>query len=230
MGKLKFLVAGGLTVLTFVATAIHAGGGLANPAPTQLSEMFRLATSSEFAVVGRVVSSRPIAKRLSQQELSQLDDLSKTLGGVLYTIKVEDVVISRDDFIDSGPKQKITGGDIFIFKKRDASFFRGESYDQGQKYLIFLTPLPGLDQLVKEYTLAEGETYYEAFEGKKGLVVLVNDSLPLLVRLRQLGGAVKPDDPQQKLKRLRALTQSNDAELRQAAREAIRMIQERLRR
>jgi len=48
-------------------------------APT--SDMLRLATTSEFAVIGKVVNTTGIGKRLTREQLQKLDDLSKTLGG-----------------------------------------------------------------------------------------------------------------------------------------------------
>ena len=45
-------------------------------------EMVRQASSSDFVVVGTVIGPSAIGRRLTEKELRELDDLSKTLGGV----------------------------------------------------------------------------------------------------------------------------------------------------
>lgn len=199
-------------------------------AATPISDMLRIATTSEFAVIGKVVNTTGIGKRLSKEELLKLDDLSKALGGTLYAVHVEEVITSRADFMNGDVIPPRPGDTVFIFKKRDAPYSPNELYVKSQRYLIFLTPIQNQDSLVKEYQLDGGRIYYRVEAPDVGVVQISSASLPTVSKFRQLGAAVKPADPQQKLKRLKALTRSSDEELREASTEAIRLIQATLRR
>jgi hypothetical protein len=194
-------------------------------AATPISDMLRLATTSEFAVIGKIVNTTGIGKRLSKEELLKLDDLSKALGGTLYAVHVEEVITSRADFMNGGMSPPHPGDTVLIFKSRDAPYSPNELYVKGQRYLIFLTPIQNQDSLVKKYELDGGRIYYQAEAPDVGVVQISSASSSTVSKFRQLGAAVKPTDPQQKLKRLKALTRSSDEELREASTEAIRLIQ-----
>lgn len=190
-----------------------------------LGEICRLAYSSDFIVIGTVIQSRPIPKRLSNDEVEKLDDLSKTLGGVLYTFQVEKILCSRADLTLDVRKTQASSERFFIFKIRDTRFFQEEIYQDKQRYLIFLTAIPHQNQLLNQYNLEKGQIYYRAFEGGKGLVPLSNDDLPLLNKLKQFCAAISPSSPQEKIRRLNNLALSSDPELKQSAIEAIKIIQ-----
>ncbi len=197
---------------------------------TPHGELFRLATSSDFIAIGTVTSSRAISKRLTEKELLNLDDVGKTLGGVLYTFHAEQVICARADFKSDTQRPRITSDKFLIFKKRDTRFFQEESYKEKILYLILLTALPEQEQLSRAYRLEKGQTYYEAFEGKKGLVPVADDKRPLLIKLKQFCDAVRPPSAIDKLKGLSRLTHARDPDLRQSAKEAIRLIKENNRR
>lgn len=188
-------------------------------------ELFRLASSSDFIVVGTVTSSRPIGKRLTKKELSELDDLSKTLGGYLYILKLEQPICARTDFQSDVARPQFAGRKIYIFKKRDTRFFQEEYYQEKQRYLIFLSALPEQKRLQSEYLLDNGHIYYEAFDGKKGLISLPLDKLPLLIKLRTFCQAVHTPTVRRKLTGLSHLSRSTDADLRSSADIAIRHFQ-----
>lgn len=194
------------------------------------SDMLRLATSSDFAVIGKVMNTITINKRMSEAELLKLDDLGKALGGTLYTIQIEEIITSRANFMSGNAKPPAPGNHILIFKPRDASYSPNELYVKGQKYLMFLVPINDQERLLNKYKLDRGQTYYRAFEPDKGVVHITPDSLSLVTKFRQLGEAVSPVDPQTKLKRLKALSKSPDEDLKRSAEEAIRIIRESIRR
>jgi hypothetical protein len=207
--------------------------GLGGPAaPLQSQEapgsvLLRVAKSSDFGVIARVVKTDGIGRRLSDKELLELykqGDLSKGLGGTLYTFEIEDVLTRGTDFTGAAGPQT-PGRHVLIFKPRDGPYSPNEMFVQGERYLIFLTPIENQGRLPEEYKLEAGRVYYRAYEPMVGVVQLKPGDAPLLSRVRQLGSAVRPADPRQKLKRLKALTHSRDEKLRGAAAGAVALIQ-----
>jgi hypothetical protein len=184
--------------------------------------LLRVATSSEFGVVGRVVKTDGVIRRVPYEEL--MVDLSKSLGGRLYTFEVEEVLTRGADFTGAAGPQT-PGRHVLIFKPRDGPYSPNEMYVKGERYLIFLTPIENQGRLPKEYKLDAGNVYYRAYEPQVGVVRLSPDDAPLLSRVRQLGAAVRPADPELKIKRLKALTHSRDEKLRGAAAGAAVLIQ-----
>ena len=77
------------TLLLLNLLALSAGAQPLIAGSTKLVgvEMVRQASSSDFVVVGTVIGPSAIGRRLTEKELRELDDLSKTLGGYLYTIR-----------------------------------------------------------------------------------------------------------------------------------------------
>lgn len=189
------------------------------------ARLFYLSTSSDFAVLGKVIDTRGIGKRLSQEELRNLDDLGKTLGGTVYTVQVEDVVIRRANFGIGGSQPRAVRGKIQVFKRRDGPYSPNELYVKGQRYLIFLST-PDQVTLGNRYLLDKGQVYYQAFEPDQGIVRITSLREPFLIELRQLGEAVRPSDPRQKLQRLKVLLRSTEPELRKSANEAIKLIEQ----
>jgi hypothetical protein len=193
-----------------------------------LGELFRLSVSSDYVAIGTVTKARLIAQRVPEKKLApgELIDLGDFRGELLYTFHVENLLCARTDFEPGVPRPEMEGEDFYIFKKKFID--NKERYNQNERYLLFLTPVPNQDQLLKELDLEQGRTYYEAFEGKRGLIPLPDDNLPLLDKLKQVCEAVSPADPQEKLERLKALANSSDPELRQSAKEAMWLIKERM--
>ncbi|HWP42466.1 MAG TPA: hypothetical protein VNO14_04475, partial [Blastocatellia bacterium] len=180
---------------------------------------------SDFIAIGIVIQSHPVPERLSNDEIVKLDDLSKTLGGVLYTFQVEKVLCSRADLTPDVRKAPASSERFFIFKIRDTRFFQEEIYQERQRYLIFLTSIPNQNQLLTQYRLEKGRIYYQALEGGKGLIPLSSDEMPLLNKVKQFCEAISPSSPHEKIRRLSNLAVSSDPELRQSAIEAIKIIQ-----
>jgi hypothetical protein len=204
-------------------------GGQEAPLPQEAPgrPLLRVATSSEFGVIARVVKTDGIGRRLSDEELLELykqGDLSKGLGGTLYTFEVEEVLTRGADFTGAAGPQT-PGRHVLIFKPRDGPYSPNEMFVEGERYLIFLTPIENQEQLPKVYKLDAGHVYYRAYEPSVGVVQLKPDDAPLLSRVRQLGAAVRPADPDQKIKKLKALTHSRDEKLRGAAAGAAALIQ-----
>jgi hypothetical protein len=213
-----------LAGLIFVLAARVCPQQLLAETTTTDANLFYLSVSSDLAVVGKVIDSRGIGKRLSKEQISKIDDLMKTVGGSLYTIQVEETLIKRSDLGLGESQYPPVNGKLFLFKKRDGPYFPNELYARGQRYLIFLSA-PNQANLRKEYMLDSGQTYYQASDPVKGIVQISSSREPFLLKLRQLGEAVRPSDQRQKLQRLKALSRSSDPEIRQSAVEAIKLIE-----
>jgi|GEM_PF-3775746 len=190
------------------------------------TEMLRLATESDFAIVGTLVRSEGIVKRLSDEELTKLDDLNKAVGGIVYIFHVEDVVIKRADFGGAANRMSIPVDNLLIFKRRGAGdpYSPNELYVYGKRYLIFVKAFPDPTKLMKDYKLDEKKTYYQAFEPNKGVMLVESNPQQFLLNLKQFGDAVKSPDPRTKLQKLKVLSNSPDPELKQTATAAIKLI------
>jgi hypothetical protein len=122
------------------------------------TEMLRLATESDFAMLGTLVDLKTVLKRLPEEELKKLDDLSKLLGGTVYAFHVEDVVIKRLDFGINTTGAAFAGNEILIFKLRGKTYSPNELYIKGKRYLIFATAIPDQSKLKTEYKLEPNKT------------------------------------------------------------------------
>ena len=192
---------------------------------TSSGKMFHLASSSEYIVTGIVSEQRSIQRKMSKEELVQLTDLSKTLGGVLYVFQVESLLTAKTDFEPNKSRPDLAGRKIFIFKERNTRFFQEEQYKEGQRYLIALKLLPDQKGLSEVFTLSEKPLYFEAFEGKKGLFQLSKETIPFVAKLKRFGKALSPTNKELKLKTLKVLEQSADSETRQSVKEAIILLE-----
>lgn len=192
-------------------------------------ELVRLISSSDFVATGTVVGNSSIGRRLTEKQKRDLDDLSKTLGGNLYTFRIDTLLFARTDFKPNVVRPNLAGKDLFIFKKRDTRFFQEEAYQKGQRYLIFLAALPNQKELPIEYMLRLRRTYYEAFAGKKGLILDPRNDSPLLLRLKELSEAIRPVEPRKKIERLNRLLSSSDPDLKDTSMVTIRIIKENMR-
>lgn len=194
------------------------------------AELIRYVSASDFVVIGTVSAPSAIGKRLTEKESRELTDLGKTLGGYLYPIRVDTLLFARTDLQPGVNRPRLQGAHLLVFKKRDSRFFQEEVYQEGQQVLIFLTALPDQKALSKEYLLKGDKTYYEAFEGKKGLISISAERRPWLTRLQQLSEALRPADPKKKIERLQRLSAASDVDLKEGARAAIRIIETRMHR
>jgi hypothetical protein len=109
-------------------------------------------------------------------------------------------------------------------RRRRIIYSPNELYIKGKRYLIFASAIPEQAKLISEYKLGEKSTYYQAFEPDKGIALIESNTEPLLLRVKQLGDAVKPLDPRAKFQKLKALSKSRDPELKDTATAAIDLI------
>lgn len=178
------------------------------------AELFRRAQSSELIAIVTAVERRPIGMRLIDYDAP---DLSKAHGGSLYVLQVGEVLCARTDFDVKSRKARPRPDRILVFKDR----IDGEYYQLGQRYLVFLTPHRKQKDLATTYRLDAGTTYYEAFEGERGLIPLGAENSASVTQIMRFCKALNPAAPEVKIQRLTTLLGSEDAVLDLAADQAI---------
>ena len=188
------------------------------------ADLFRRAQSSELIAIVTVVERRPVRTQISNEELFRLGDMNRGYGGSLRILQVENILCARADFDVTAKKARPKPDNILVFKD-EARFFEGGYYELGQRYLVFLTPHREQKDLATKYRLEAGTTYYEAFEGERGLISFTEEEPPPVAKIRQFCRAVRPADPNVKIRRLTRLLGSGDPELDQAAVQAIQFFQ-----
>lgn len=189
------------------------------------ADLFRRARSSELIAIVTVVEGRGVGTRISTEELMRLGDIDKAYGGSLFSLQVEDVLFAKTDFVVNASNARPKPDKVLVFKDR-AQSFDWAYYEPGQRYLIFLTPHREQNDLATKYKLEAGTAYYEAFEGERGLISLTGEGPPEVAKIKQFCLALRPADPNAKIRRLtRLLGSGEEPELEQAAVQAIEFFQ-----
>jgi hypothetical protein len=146
-----------------------------------------------------------------------LGDISESVGGSLYVLQVEEILCAKIDFDVTARKPRPKPDKILVFKDR----IDGEYYQLGQRYLVFLTPHREQKDLATKYRLEAGTTYYEAFEGERGLISFAGEEPAPVAKIKQFCRSLRGTDPNVKIRRLTSLHRSGDPELELAAGQAI---------
>jgi hypothetical protein len=90
------------------------------------SDIASKAFRSDIVLIAEVVNSTPKSLKLSDDERSQIKDLSQTLGGILYTLKIEQVVCAGN-CSDFNKSLSLLGNELFLFVKRE-NLFKKQSF------------------------------------------------------------------------------------------------------
>lgn len=162
---------------------------------------------------------------MSAEELSKLDDLSKVLGGTLFTFRVESVIGAKSDFKPGQSRPKLAGRVLRIFVDRRRQALQQEFYIEKQQYLIFLKELPEQTNLTNLFELGEGTTYYGANEGGEGPIQIIDRNSSTLSKIRDFLRALEPTSKEGKLELLKPLVNLPDEDLSQSAKSAITLIE-----
>ena len=206
------------------------------------NDLYRRAAASRFVVVGTVVKTEGVSKRLSQSDIERMMrptpsgttsvSLDGVFGGSLYAIDVENTVCRQADFGPSARHINNTIQSISIFVTRDEPMFTGghqrEILVVGERYLLFLTPSPEevRHKWIESFQLDPKRDYYRTEELSRGIVPLRHSQgtsmqgPSVLERLTQLCQALRPAELAAKLEAVRILARSDDPVLRREAIEA----------
>lgn len=234
----------GLTLL-FTATAWAATGQIDTeriPPEQDTNDLYLRAAASRFVVIGTVTKTDGVSRRMTPELLHRVKaegDLSLALGGVLYGIRIENVVCRQTDFESEAHTPLEAPQTAYMFLPQDEPLFvnghRKETLLQGQRYLLFLVAAPPQVQRkwVALFQLDPKQNYFRGQDLSRGLVPLFRQTAkgfaptrpPVLDKIVQLCKAVRPPHFEQKLAALKKLASSGDPVLRREAEVAAQALQ-----
>lgn len=231
------------TFIVFCAFASFGGQIDTSPVPEMQDtrNLFSRASTSRYVVIGSVLKSEGVTKRLIPELIKKVEDegnLSLTVGGSLLTIRVESTVCREQDFKISGATTG-TPVRVLVFVPRDEPMFtRGnqrEALLPGRKYLLFLTNVSpeAREAWIKKYQLDSGVEYFRGQDLSRGVILLPEkegdrNKVPVLEKVSRLCAAVKPQPLARKLAALKILEDSDDPVLKEEAGLAKKFLQAQL--
>jgi hypothetical protein len=201
-----------------------------------LNDLYHRMASSRFILVGEVQKQEGVAKRRTPEIAEKIkSDLSASLGGSLYTIRVDHIICGISDFVAPVPVKPETPKTVKIFLPRDESSWTGSRRKEillpGRSYLLLLNSpeAPQQKLLVDTFELDPQQIYFRAEEGNRGVIPLalptaaapIPKQPEILDKVTQLCQAMAPADVEGKLAALGRLAASSDAILAKEAGEAI---------
>jgi hypothetical protein len=202
------------------------------PPEQDLGDLFQRAAASRFVVIGTIVKSRGVAKRMTPKlvdEVRKEGDLSLTLGGTLYTLKLEKTLCRQADFhVKNVQTNEASMPElaVHIFVPRNLAAYPSETILEGHRYLMFLVVPKEQEEWTTTYQLDPKKVYYRAQGGYRGAVPLDGSNQPVVLeKLGQLCQAVSPSPVADKLSALEKLVASQDPVLEREASLAIKELQ-----
>ncbi len=201
-----------------------------------VGDLYQRVASSRFVVVGKLVKSLGITKRMTPELVEKMKtSLDAAVGGALYVIHVDSVVCRQGDFQPDSKVSVAQPSTVRIFVPRDEAWFTDgqmkEGLISGRRYLLLLKT-PGPEQVAKwtkTYQLQTNSEYYRTEQGSRGVVPMASGNLnelgggePLVFdKVSKLCQAVRPPTKSEKLKALKTLTESSDEVLQLEAQKAM---------
>lgn len=203
-----------------------------------MGDLYLRAAASRFVVIGTIAKTDGVSQRMTPELLQRVkaeSDLSLTLGGGLYTIRIESTVCRQTDFEVDAYTSMEAAHTAYMFLPRDEPLFvnghRRETLLAGQRYLLFLAAVPPRVQQkwVELFQLDPKEHYYRGEELSRGVVPLFRQTAegftpmqpPVLGKIVQLCQAVRPPHLAEKLEALKTLASSGDSVLQREAEIAV---------
>lgn len=230
-----------LTAVALSATFAAAWGQRLHPQPSPQERGQKLAqvlVASDLVVVGRVVGTNGVVKRLTPEEIKRVWDsvgVSGTYGGALFRFKVTEVLCERGDVPGGGAEDRNgtqtgktvrpTELPVFVPGNAPLSDDQGpvEWYVPGRSYLLFAEKYPHEEELIRANKLDAGIDYYRAYLGGEGIIEMPKGEQQL-ARVRKLCEAVRQARLEMKLGMLNQLRGTGDDVLDSAADELIRIL------
>jgi len=220
------------------------------PPAQDLRDLYERAAASRLVIVGTVVKSEGVAKRLSQSDKDKMIQpgpekgtfivsLDGVVGGSLFTIQIEDTVCRQADFeadTNAPPKAQST---VQLFLPHDErSWINGHRQEillTGTRYLVFLVePAHEIQKdWTSEFDLDPNQTYYRGEELNRGIIPLdqtvsgpgAPPQSAVLDKTTRLCQAFRPPRLADKLAALRKLVASGDPVLRKEAKQGLKHLQ-----
>jgi hypothetical protein len=206
----------------------------ATPPDRDLSDLYKRASASRFVVIGTVVKIGGVSKRMTAELLERVKaegELSLTLGGSLYTIRIENTVCEQQDFAKSGNHSVESPLIVYVFLPRDEPAVVGghmrETFSLGHRYLLFLAEPSHitLEKWNETYELQPNRIYYRGEGLSRGVVPLdmptvahsSSEDKPILEKVTALCSAMRAATVEKKLAALKDLSSSGDPILQREA-------------
>jgi hypothetical protein len=222
------------------------------PPEKDLSDLHRRAAASRFVVIGTVIKAEGVGRHLSESDKQKMSQpsadgktaivLLPTLGGSLYTIRIEKTVCRQEEFriipAHDGRLSADSDQTAYLFVPRTGPMFEGghpqEILQLGERYMLFLyEPAREKQQeWTKSFELDPKRVYYRGEELSRGVIPLAKPSAenprpeqpPVLEKVTRLCEAMQPTDLVDKLAGLKSLENSGDPILAKEAEAAAKAL------
>ena len=241
-----------LTTLAFMLLFAEAAATQINPATAPPGEdsgdLYQRVASSRFVVIGTVVKSEGVGRRLSESEQQKIIKpapegeraivLLPVLGGSLYTIRIEKTLCREEEFrikpVGDGEAPANSEQTDYMFVPRTKPEFAGgypqETLQSGDRYLLFLyQPDPEKQHdWTTSFDLDPNRVYFRGEELSRGVIPLAKSTAenpqpaqpPVLEKVTLLCEALRPTGLADKLAGLKNLEESGDPILAKEAKAA----------
>lgn len=197
------------------------------PSGKDSNDLFARAAASRLVVIGTVIKSEGVPRRIPPEEIETRLKNGTARGGSLMTIQADETICRQSDFDKNAPKVSEGSQLLYLFVPLDDSDLPPGRYREvllPQHRYLLLRPLDSR-LLAADYQLDPNHSYFRGEEENRGVVPLDPSSRsdrthnrPVVVEeFRKLCSAMRPANPRDKLALLDQLTQSADPVL---AREA----------
>lgn len=191
-------------------------------------DLYARAAASRLVVIGTVINSQGISKRIAPDDLEERLRNGTTLGGSLQTVQVEEIVCRQSDFDSVAPNVDSRPQPLYLFIPFDESDLPNGDFREAllpnHRYLLLLAELD-TPSLSAAYQLDSNRIYYRGEGHNRGVIPLAPEtptgqaqSAPEVVdKFRKLCGAMRPTKPDDKLALLQQLAESGDPVLEKEA-------------
>jgi hypothetical protein len=201
------------------------------PPEKDSNDLFARAAASRLVVIGTVIKSEGVPRRIPPEELETRLKNGTARGGSLVTIKADETVCRQSDFDKNAPKVDEGSQVLYLFVPLDDSTLSPGHYREvllpQHRYMLLLQALDSRP-LIADYQLDPNRSYYRGEEENRGVVPLDLPSTParthnppeVVDKVRKLCSAMRPANPRDKLALLDQLAQSGDPVLAREAENA----------
>jgi hypothetical protein len=224
-----------LFVLLALVTSAKAQIDTESIPPSQdQNDLFARAAASRLVIIGRVLKSEGVSKRIPPESLEEHLKNGTALGGSLVTVQVEETVCRQSDFSKNSPKTD-DSQPFYLFVPFDESALPDGHYREvllpNHRYMLLLDALDS-QTLSKTYLLDPGRNYYRGQGQNRGVIPLeaetstgrAHNPPDVVNKFRKLCTAMKPANPADKLASLQQLADSGDPVLAREAENAKRAV------
>jgi hypothetical protein len=227
-----------LRLLILIGLAASARAQLdteSTPPDQDQNDLFARAAASRLVVIGKVVESQGVPKRIPPEALEERLKNGTARGGSLVTVQLEETVCRQSDFDRNAPQVEEGSRLLYLFIPFDDSDLPAGRYREvllpQHRYLLLLEALDPRSLSVT-YQLDSSRSYYRGEEENRGVVPLdvprpstrTQNPPEVVDKFRKLCAAMRPANAEDKLALLQQLADSGDSVLQKEAENAIKAV------